>query len=159
MSNMQKGEVNYKVKAVKVSGDMTGKKKYIAVAVSKKTVDFDDFVTHIAAHHSPFSHGTIHGVLTDMLNCLQEIILNGESVRLGDLGIVSLGINGKSAESLEAWNQKQNVTGIHLLVRNTKAWSNTELRKRCRLVEAGTYVAGEGTGTKDDNQKTPSEDE
>ncbi len=144
MASNQKGVVNYKVKAIKVAGDESGKKKYVAIATTKKTLDFDEFVTHIAEHHSPFSRGTIHGVLTDMLDCLQEKILNGESVRLGDLGIVSVGIDGRSAESLEEWNVQQNVTGVHLLVRNTKSWSNSQLRTRCRLVEAGAYTAGEG---------------
>ena len=144
MATNHKGTVNYKVKAIKVANDETGKKKYIAIAVTGKTLSFEQFVDHIAAHNSPFSRGTIHGVLTDMLDCLQEKILNGESVRLGELGIVSVGIDGKSADSLEEWNVQQNVTGIHLLVRNTKSWSNQELRNRCKLQEAGTYTPGDG---------------
>ena len=131
------------MKAIKVAGK-EDQKKYVAIATTKRTLEFEDFVTHIAEHHSPFSRGTIHGVLTDTLDCLQEKILNGESVRLGDLGIVSVGIDGKSAETLADWNVQQNITGVHLLVRNTKSWSNSQLRSRCRLVEAGAYTAGEG---------------
>lgn len=152
MASNQKGTLNYKVKAVKVANDVTGKKKYVAHAVSKGIVSFEDFVTHIAEHGSPFSRGTIHGVLTDALDCLQEKILNGECVRLGELGLFSVGIDGKSADKLEDWSVSQNVTGVHLLVRNTKSWSNSQLRNRCRLVEAGTYVAG--GSTKDESTAT-----
>ncbi len=144
MATQKKGVVKYKVKAVKVAGDMTGKKRYQAQVVNSSVMEFDQFVDHIAEHSSPYTRGTISGVLTDMLDCLKEQILDGKQVRLGDLGLISVGIDGKSAQTLEAWNVQQNVTGLHLLVRNTKTWSNQQLRSRCRLVEAGTYVSGEG---------------
>lgn len=143
MATQKKGVVKYKVKAVKVAGDMTGKKRYQAQVVNSSVMEFDQFVDHMAEHSSPYTRGTISGVLTDMLDCLKEQILDGKQVRLGDLGLISVGIDGKSAETLEAWNVQQNVTGLHLLVRNTKTWSNQQLRSHCRLVEAGTYVSGE----------------
>ena len=143
MAITQKGTVRYKVKAVKVANDETGKKKYQAQVVNQGVMSFDQFVDHMAQHSSPYTRGTINGVLTDMLDCLQEQILDGKQVRLGELGLLSVGIDGVCADKLEDWSVAKNVKGLHLLVRNTKSWSNQELRKRCRLMEAGTYVSGE----------------
>ena len=109
MATQKKGVVRYKVKAVKVAGDMTGKKRYQAQVVNSSVMEFDQFVDHMAEHSSPYTRGTISGVLTDMLDCLKEQILDGKQVRLGDLGLISVGIDGKSAETLEAWNVQQNV--------------------------------------------------
>lgn len=137
------GIIKYKKKAIKVAGDNSGKKKIIGVTVPDRTVSFDDFITHIANHNSPYSRGVIKGVMTDALDCLKELVLDGKNVRLSDLGLFSVGITGKSADSLEEWNVQQNVTGVHLVVRNTKSWGNTELRKQVRLLEAGSYTPGE----------------
>ncbi len=60
-----------------------------------RTVDFEDLVTHMSEHNSPYSRGVIHGVLIDMLSCLQELVLDGKSVRLGELGLFSV-LDGKS---------------------------------------------------------------
>ena len=137
------GIIKYKKKAIKVAGDNSGKKKIIGVTVPDRTVRCDDFITHIANHNSPYSRGVIKGVMTDALDCLKELVLDGKNVRLSDLGLFSVGITGKSADSLEEWNVQQNVTGVHLVVRNTKSWGNTELRKQVRLLEAGSYTPGE----------------
>lgn len=38
------------------------------------------------------------------------------------------------------------VEGVHLILRNTKSWSNTELRKKCRIEEYNAYGNTEDTG-------------
>lgn len=125
--------------------------KWYARAVQDRTVDFEDFVTHMSEHNSPYSRGVIHGVLTDMLDCLKELVLDGKSVRLGDLGLFSVGISTKPADTAEAWNLSL-VKDVHLNVRNTKTWSNTELRKLCRFSELESYsvdgtASGDGSGS------------
>lgn len=60
----------------------THKGMWYARAVQDRELDFDGFVQHMADHNTTFSRGTIHGVLMDMLDCLQELILDGKSVRL-----------------------------------------------------------------------------
>ena len=112
-----------------------------------RTVEFEDFVTHISEHNSPYSRGVIHGVLIDMLACLKELVLDGKSVRLGDLGLFSVGISSKGADTADAWDTSL-ITGVHLNVRNTKTWSNTELRKSTRVTELTVYTGG-GTLTDD----------
>ena len=124
--------------------------KYYAKAVQDRTVDFEDFVTHMSEHNSPYSRGVIHGVLIDMLSCLQELVLDGKSVRLGELGLFSIGMTTRPADTAELFTV-QNITGVHLNVRNTKTWSNAELRKKCRLQELSEYTVTESTVEGDDD--------
>ncbi|MBV3396336.1 DNA-binding protein, partial [Prevotella copri] len=56
--------------------------------------------------------------------------------------------------SSKAEDTKEKVTaasvdGVHLIVRNTKSWSNAELRKKCKVQEYGGYTGTdeEGGGT------------
>lgn len=94
-----KGTLKYrKVTRTPQSGPNKNKQMYYATAVTDREMNFEEFVTHISEHNSPYSRGTVHGVLMDTLDCLQELIL-----------------------------------------RNTKTWSNAELRKKCRIEEYDTY--------------------
>ncbi len=38
------------------------------------------------------------------------------------------------------------VEGVHLIVRNTKSWSNSELRKKCKIQEYGGYTGTDEGG-------------
>ncbi len=131
------------------------KDKWYGKAVQDRMVDFEDFVTHMSEHNSPYSRGVIHGVLIDMLSCLQELVLDGKSVRLGELGLFSIGMSTSPAATAQEFTAA-NIKGVHLNVRNTKTWSNQELRKRCRLTEltayAGTPQEGGGGGGGEDDR-------
>ena len=144
-----KGTLKYrKVQRTPQTGENAGKKKWYATAVTDREVDFEGFVTHISDHGSPYSRGTIHGVLMDALDHLQELILDGKSVRLSDLGLFSIGMSSKAEDTKEKVTAAS-VDGVHLIVRNTKSWSNAELRKKCKVQEYGGYTGTdeEGGGT------------
>ena len=110
-------------------------------------MDFESFVTHISEHGSPYSRGCVHGVLMDALDHLQELILDGKSVRLSDLGLFSIGMTSRGEESRDKVSAAS-VEGVHLIVRNTKNWSNSELRKKCKIesIDAKGTDAGDGSG-------------
>ena len=160
-----KGTLKYrKVERTPQVGKDAGKKKYYATAVQDRTMEFEDFVTHIAEHNSPYSRGTVHGVLMDTLDCLQELILDGKSVRFSDLGLFSLGMSSRGEETASKVTA-QSIEGVHLILRNTKGWSNAELKKKCRIelldnhvtVEDGTEDNGGGNGgTTPPSPTTPS---
>ena len=155
-----KGTLKYrKVERTPRVGKDAGKKKYYATAVQDRTMEFEDFVTHIAEHNSPYSRGTVHGVLMDTLDCLQELILDGKSVRFSDLGLFSLDMSSRGEETA-AKVSAQSIEGVHLILRNTKNWSNTELRKMCKITALGSEVTEEGDGgdtpSGDNGGSTPS---
>ena len=143
----QKGTLKYrKLQRTPQSGENAGKKKWYATAVTDREVDFEGFVSHISDHGSPYSRGTIHGVLMDALDHLQELILDGKSVRLSDLGLFSIGMTSKAEDTKEKVTAAS-VEGVHLIVRNTKSWSNSELRKKCKIQEYGGYTSTDEGGT------------
>ena len=142
-----KGTLKYrKVQRTPQTGENAGKKKWYATSVTDREVDFEGFVSHISDHGSPYSRGTIHGVLMDALDHLQELILDGKSVRLSDLGLFSIGMSSKAEDTKEKVTAAS-VEGVHLIVRNTKSWSNTELRKKCKIQEYGGYIGTDEEGT------------
>ena len=69
----------------KADYNTVGTMAYGSAQMNEK-LSFDQFCKHIADHNSPFSKGTIQGILTDAMTCLREQLLAGNSVNLGPLG-------------------------------------------------------------------------
>lgn len=70
-------------------------------------VDVDKLAEHMAEHNTPYSQGTIRGILCDAVSCIKELLLDGKTVKLQDLAIFSLGIHCKpSNTALEATPDK-----------------------------------------------------
>ena len=146
---MGQGTSKYrKIMRTPQTGENAGKKLWYATAVSDREMSFEDFVTHISEHNSPYSRGTIHGVLMDTLDCLKHLILDGKSVRFSDLGLFSIGMTSRGEVSKEKVTAAS-VQGVHLIVRNTKTWSNAELKKLTKIVAYDDYTSGaeDGGGT------------
>ena len=108
---MGQGTSKYrKIMRTPQTGENAGKKLWYATAVSDREMSFEDFVTHISEHNSPYSRGTIHGVLMDTLDCLKHLILDGKSVRFSDLGLFSIGMTSLGEVS------KEKVTAVALRI-------------------------------------------
>ena len=139
---MATGILKYK-KVTRINpNDKEAAPMWYAKAVQDRTIAFEALVTHMSEHNSPYSRGVIHGVLTDMLDCVKELLLVGKSVRLADLGLFSVGIRSKGALTREKWAVASHLKGVTLNVRNTKTWSNSELRKNTVLEELTGYDDG-----------------
>ena len=146
---MGQGNIKYrKIKRIPQTGENAGKELWYATVVTDREMNFEEFVDHISSHNSPYSRGTVHGVMMDMLDCLKELILDGKSVRLGDLGLFSIGMSSRGEVSRDKVTSAS-VEGIHLLVKNTKNWSNSELKKLCKITaydaRGGEETDGGGT--------------
>ena len=143
---MGQGTSKYrKIMRTPQTGENAGKKLWYATAVSDREMSFEDFVTHISEHNSPYSRGTIHGVLMDTLDCLKHLILDGKSVRFSDLGLFSIGMTSRGEATKEKVTAAS-VLGVHLIVRNTKSWSNAELKKLTKIVAYDDYTSGADGG-------------
>ena len=148
---MGQGTSKYrKIMRTPQTGENAGKKLWYATAVSDREMSFEDFVTHISEHNSPYSRGTIHGVLMDTLDCLKHLILDGKSVRFSDLGLFSIGMTSRGEVSKEKVTAAS-VQGVHLIVRNTKTWSNAELKKLTKIVAYDDYTSGAVDGGGSEN--------
>ena len=145
---MGQGNIKYrKIKRTPQTGENAGKELWYATVVTDREMNFEEFVDHISSHNSPYSRGTVHGVMMDMLDCLKELILDGKSVRLGDLGLFSIGMSSRGEASRDKVTSAS-VQDIHLLVKNTKNWSNSELKKLCKITAYDARGGEEdGSGT------------
>ena len=146
---MGQGNIKYrKVKRTPQTGENAGKELWYATVVTDREMNFEEFVDNISSHNSPYSRGTVHGVMMDMLDCLKELILDGKSVRLGDLGLFSIGMKSHGELTRDKVSAAS-VEDIHLIVRNTRSWSNSELKKLCKITAYDSYgtEGAEGDGT------------
>ena len=85
--------------------------KWFAYPDIKETINLDRLAAHMSSHNTPFSKGAIKGMLTDMVSCIKELLLEGKNVKIADLAIFSLGIkNAKGgADSEEDFSISKNI--------------------------------------------------
>lgn len=100
----------------------------------------------LAKHNTPYSAGVVKGVLTDMISCIKELILDGKNVKLDDLAIFSVGIvSRKGAASAADFTLADNVKGLKLRARATGELSNAQINLEGQMKEAAFYNPDGGT--------------
>lgn len=138
--------------------------KWFAYPVIEETLNLDDLAEHMSNHNSPYSKGVIKGLLTDMISCIKELLLEGKNVKIDDLAIFSLGIkNAKGgATSEDEFNVSKNIDGVKLRARATgilvaKALNlEATLKKATAITNASTGSATANTGTGGESGEEPS---
>lgn len=58
-----------------------------------------DITQHMQEHNTPFSKGTIEGLLNDFVQCIHEQLLNGKSVKIDNLAIFRLAVESNAFKS------------------------------------------------------------
>ena len=112
--------------------------KWFARAVTiGKTVDLDELAKHMSEHNTPYSKGAITGVLTDMVNCIRELVLEGKAVKLPNLAIFSAGIETAKGGALksEDFSTTKNIDSVYLRARATGEFTRQELTKAGNVTE------------------------
>lgn len=115
--------------------------KWFAYPVKEQTVELDKLAQHMAAHNTPYSAGAIKGILTDMVSCIKELLLEGNSVKLPDLAIFSIGIRNMKggAAKEEDFTVAGNISGLRLRARATGSLNMKDLEtalRKATVVEA-----------------------
>ena len=77
-------------------------------------IGIDQLAQHMAEHDTPFSAGTIRGILTDMVRCIRELMLLGQPVKLDNLAIFKASIQSKPANDVESFDLDSHVKAIKL---------------------------------------------
>ena len=95
--------------------------KWFAYPVIEETIDLDALAEHMSNHNTPYSKGVIKGLLTDMISCIKELLLEGKNVKIDDLAIFSLGIKNSKGGSAseEDFSVTKNINGVKLRARAT----------------------------------------
>ena len=102
-----------------------------------KTISLDDLAKHMSEHNTPYSKGAIKGVLTDMVDCIRELVLEGKAVKLPNLAIFSAGIEttkGGAAKS-EEFSTSKHIDSVYLRARATGEFTRAELTKAGNVTE------------------------
>ena len=136
--------VHYILQQIKITGHKCFG-KWFAKNVVEETIDLDGLSEHMSNHNSPYSKGVIKGLLTDMITCIKELLLEGKNVKVDDLAIFSLGIKNKAiAEKEEDFTLSKNVEGVKLKARATGELMSKSLNLDATLKKA-TYINGKLT--------------
>lgn len=107
--------INYKLKVSKFKQN-SSYGKYFARAVSKELIDIEDLAKLMKKRNLPYSTGVIKGLLEDMVACIKEQLLAGNSVKIDDLAIFSITIKNVEggAPSEKEFNTAKHIDGVSL---------------------------------------------
>jgi len=121
--------------------------KYFAYPVIEETVTLDGLAEHMSSHNTPYSKGAIKGMLTDMVSCIKELLLEGKNVKIADLAIFSLGIkNNGGAVSEDVFTVSKNIKGVKLRARATGELITKSLNLEATLKKASATSKTSGNG-------------
>lgn len=84
-----------------IPADKNSEKKYYAVAQARETLDIDLLSQHMAEHGSPFTEGTIIGVLRDLVNCGTELLRQGYAIKLDGLATLRVTYNSLGVDEVD----------------------------------------------------------
>lgn len=132
--------IRYKIYQSKRKGATEG--LFFARVATAETYDLDQLAAHMASHNSPYSKGVIRGVLTDMVTCIKELVLDGKQVKLPDLALFSVGLKTSGATEAVKFTVANNVKGFRLRVRATGELRPSEFKSEVQLKEALVYDGG-----------------
>ena len=95
--------------------------KYYPRVSYKQTMNIHDMAVHMAEHNTPFSEGTIEGILRDFVKCVREQTLNGNTVKVDNLAIFKVSVIGNGCKELYDANTDKTITAsIGTIGRNDK---------------------------------------
>ena len=124
--------------------------KYYPRVSYKQTLNIHEMAVHMAEHNTPFSEGTIEGILRDFVKCVREQTLNGNTVKVDNLAIFKVSVIGNGCAKLYDADvdkaisasigtmKKSDKTGpavqsLKLLAQATGEYTRDELNKDGRL--------------------------
>ena len=98
----QIGKILYsKVARPAKPNDKSSEKKVFALQQSRQTVNLDDIARHMTEHNSPFTKGTVKGILDDFVDHIVEMLLDSRRVHLDGLGTIFTTLSSDGADSAD----------------------------------------------------------
>ena len=106
-----------------------------AYADNDSPITLEGLADHMAHHNTPFSKGTIIGILKDMVACIRELNLSGQPVKIDGLAIFSTHIENRGgwAElkdvNLSMGGETDNIQALRLCAQASGDFTKQELTK------------------------------
>jgi len=151
------------VKAYLHKNQIDGSKGYgrlYAYADNETPITLEGLADHMSHHNTPFSKGTIIGILKDMVSCIRELNLGGQPVKIDGLAIFSTHIENKGGwasladVNLSMGGENDNIQALRLCAQATGEFTKAELTKYGTValnrywreqVQAAKKAAGQST--------------
>ena len=106
--------IDYSVSARPNPRDREAAPKYYASPQVSENVSMGEFCKHIASHGSVYSRADIQSVLTQAVDCMREMLLDGKKIMLGDLGEFNIGLSSKGTETAEDFNPLHHIKAVRV---------------------------------------------
>jgi len=104
-------------------------KVVVATAQQIEVIDLPLLAKHVKEHGTPFSEGTIYGVLTDAVGCVIEMLRAGYGVKLDGLGKFGVSLQSTGVADANEFSAAR-ITGVKLTFQpdeNVKTALNTNM--------------------------------
>lgn len=126
--------------------------KWYARAVAKQIIDLDGLAQHMSDHSCPYTYGCIKGVLTDMVNCIRELVTDGKQVKLENLALFKAVLQSTGSASPAEFTVAGNIKAVRLRALGTGKFSTVAMTRKgsgVKITELQEYSkpeTGEGGG-------------
>ena len=98
----------------------------------------EDLCEHVISHNGTYTEGTVTGVLTDMVKCIRELLLQGYSIQMGALGRLEPTIKSTGATSIDKFTE-DNIQELNLIFTPGKRFEN--MRRDANFEQTTTRAA------------------
>ena len=130
--------------------------KFYARIISDGTVDVKGLAEHMAKHNTPFSPGTITGIITDAIACIKELALDGKRISLDGLVSIGLSVTHKmGAASADEFSISKCVDKVKLVALGVGEFSSSLLTSQAKLSESKTYQSPRNGGVSNETTEDP----
>ncbi|MBQ9355740.1 MAG: DNA-binding protein [Prevotella sp.] len=107
--------------------------KVYARVSNANPVGINELAKHMNKHGTPYTRGVIIGVLSDMVGCIREMILEGQPVKLGDLCIFKASVESSCANTAADFDIAKNIKNVKLLAQATGEMMRASLSEDATL--------------------------
>ncbi|MBO7201859.1 MAG: DNA-binding protein [Bacteroidales bacterium] len=126
--------------------------KYFAQAVSKELITIEGLAKLMKNRNLPYSTGAIKGMLEDMVDCIKEQLLAGNTVKIDNLAIFGIGIRNveDGAESEKDFNAAEHIKGVSLTCRAAGELMSKNVKVELKFNKVENCNCNDNQGDDDD---------
>lgn len=114
-------------------------KWFLRIKASGETYGIAELAEHMANHSTSFTKGEMMGILTDMVACVRELLLDGKKVKIEDLAIFSLGCQSNGATD-PSTATPANIRRVYINARGTGEFQTREIGQKVKFKEQDFYA-------------------
>ena len=101
----------------------TGESKAYAFLQSRSTLRIEEIADHMVSHGCNYDKGDIIAIISKLVNCSKELMLDGYRIELGDLGKLYLSCQSEGAADKEKFT-RANIKSINVNFAASKIYAD-----------------------------------